>query len=111
LHDNETAAKYDREIGKRLRAWRVSQGTTMVELAARLSISYQQVQKYEVGTNRMTVGMAVAAAEALNASPEIIFGFERISPELADLLAQLQMIDSRVPRERILAVLKALAVE
>lgn len=83
----------------------------MVELAARLSISYQQVQKYEVGTNRMTVGMAVAAAEALNASPEIIFGFERISPELADLLAQLQMIDSRVPRERILAVLKALAVE
>ncbi len=44
----------DRHIASRLRLRRLEAGMTQKELAEALGISFQQVQKYENGTNRIS---------------------------------------------------------
>ena len=44
----------DAEIGRRLRQARLVENLTQDGLAQKLSISFQQVQKYENGTNRVS---------------------------------------------------------
>lgn len=46
-------------IGRRLRHTRVTAGLTLVEIAAHLGVTYQQVQKYESGANRIPVDALV----------------------------------------------------
>ena len=43
----------DQSVGNRVREVRKSRGLTMKDLAAHLGVSYQQVQKYEIGSNRI----------------------------------------------------------
>ena len=43
------------DIGKLVRELRKSAGMTQMELADRLGVSYQQVQKYENGTSKFSV--------------------------------------------------------
>lgn len=47
------AHKTDIHVGARLRELRLMKGMTQMELADRLGVSFQQVQKYEKGTNRI----------------------------------------------------------
>jgi transcriptional regulator with XRE-family HTH domain len=47
-------ASLDRRIGERIRLRRTELGLTQDELAAALGVSYQQVQKYENGANRIS---------------------------------------------------------
>ena len=53
-------------------------GLTQEQLAASLSISYQQVQKYETGANRVSAGRLYEIARRLNV--EIGFFFEGLEP-------------------------------
>ncbi len=46
----------DIEIGKRLKQARVAAGLTQTELGVPLGISFQQIQKYEKGRNRIGGG-------------------------------------------------------
>lgn len=46
--------KTDVHIGRRLRERRVSLGMSQSELAEKLGVSFQQVQKYESGANRIS---------------------------------------------------------
>ncbi len=50
------AAGIDVYVGQRLRLARNLAGLTQQGLAAKLGISFQQVQKYESGANRLAVG-------------------------------------------------------
>ncbi len=50
---NEIAA-FDQEVGKRLRHRRKTLSVTQQALARRLGITFQQVQKYEKGTSRVS---------------------------------------------------------
>ena len=59
----------DRHVARRLRERRVALGLTRGELAEGLGVSAQQVQKYEAGTDRLTVGRLHAVAEALGVGP------------------------------------------
>ena len=45
---------FDIQLGRRLRAQRLAHGLSQEELADKLDITFQQVQKYEKGTNRLT---------------------------------------------------------
>lgn len=45
--------KTDVHVGANLRIARILHGMTQTELAAQLGISFQQVQKYEKGSNRI----------------------------------------------------------
>lgn len=60
------AAWIDRQVGERLRRRRVSHGITQDEVADILGISYQQVQKYESGANRISAGRLYQMARFLN---------------------------------------------
>lgn len=46
----------DKEIALRLKACRASRGLSQTELAGQLGVTFQQVQKYEQGINRIGAG-------------------------------------------------------
>jgi transcriptional regulator with XRE-family HTH domain len=76
------AAKIDRHVGERIRRRRTVLGYTQEQLADSLSISYQQVQKYETGTNRVSAGRLFQIANRLEV--QVSFFFEGISEVNAD---------------------------
>ncbi len=45
---------FDKAVGQRLRRLRTLRGMTQQDLAARLGVSFQQVQKYERGANKLS---------------------------------------------------------
>jgi len=63
----------DRHVGQRIRQRRRALGLSQGTLAARLGISFQQVQKYERGTNRVSASMLLATARALHAPVAAFF--------------------------------------
>lgn len=63
-------------IGANFRRARLVSGMSQTEMADSLGITYQQVQKYEAGKNRLAVSTALLAARAMKASPN------RIIPDL-----------------------------
>ena len=53
----------DRIVGRNIRIWRMAKGLSQVQLAERLDVTFQQLQKYESGTNRAsTERLAIMAA-------------------------------------------------
>jgi transcriptional regulator with XRE-family HTH domain len=65
----------DREYGRRIRAFRLQHDLSQSDLADALGVSFQQVQKYEKGTNRITVSRLEQLALALNTTPHEIMGW------------------------------------
>ncbi len=59
----------DIQVGANIRALRKKLGLSLIELAEILDLSYQQLQKYEIGANRISTGTLVQLADALNVSP------------------------------------------
>lgn len=55
----------DLHVGRKLRALRLEAGLTLQDLAEQIGVSHQQLQKYETGANRLSVGMLPGVAEAL----------------------------------------------
>jgi transcriptional regulator with XRE-family HTH domain len=62
----KTVESTDKLIGQNIRANRLTQGLSQSELAMRIGVTFQQVQKYEKGTNRVGGSRLVQIAEALN---------------------------------------------
>ncbi|ATQ41495.1 helix-turn-helix domain-containing protein [Caulobacter mirabilis] len=63
----------DRHVGLAIRVRRRGLGLTQTALAGRLGITFQQVQKYERGKNRVSASMLHAMAEALETSVGAFF--------------------------------------
>lgn len=59
------ASKADVAVGKVLKERRVGAGVTLTAFADAIGLSFQQVQKYESGANRMSVTTFVRAADVL----------------------------------------------
>lgn len=59
--------RVDEHVGEQIRRRRTMLGLTQDQLAQALGISYQQVQKYETGTNRVSAGRLFDIARALDA--------------------------------------------
>lgn len=55
-------------IGKRIRFYRLQRGLTQMELADRVGVSYQQIQKYENEKSQVTLRRLVVLAQALDTS-------------------------------------------
>jgi transcriptional regulator with XRE-family HTH domain len=55
----------DQHVGERIRARRAELGLTQEQLAEALNVSYQQVQKYETGANRISAGRIFELARKL----------------------------------------------
>jgi transcriptional regulator with XRE-family HTH domain len=56
----------DRIIGQRMRARRLEQHVTQAALGDRIGVSFQQVQKYERGDNRISISRLAQVAEILD---------------------------------------------
>ena len=63
----------DRHVGRRLRMRRMIVGMSMREVGEALEITPQQVQKYEIGTNRVGAGRLQQFAKVLGVSIEFFF--------------------------------------
>jgi transcriptional regulator with XRE-family HTH domain len=62
----DTAAHIDQHVGERIRRRRTMLGFTQEQLGAALQISYQQIQKYETGSNRISAGRLYQIANRLD---------------------------------------------
>ena len=60
------ARSVDVYVGARMRRRRMQLGMSQQALAERLGVSFQQVQKYEKGANRLSASTLYAAAGALS---------------------------------------------
>ena len=67
------ATKIDVQIGKRLREARLAKGMSQTDLGDALGISFQQVQKYEKGSNRIGGSRLWAICNALETPVEFYF--------------------------------------
>ncbi len=75
------AKKVDVHVGERLRERRSFMGYTQESLAKQLSLSHQQVQKYETGANRISAGRLYELAETLGVEISYFFeGFDENMP-------------------------------
>ncbi len=64
--DNPRAAgPVDKQIGVRIRMRRLELGMSQETLASKLGVTFQQVQKYEKGVNRVAAGTLIDLSEAL----------------------------------------------
>ena len=55
----------DKRLGELLRAARLEAGISQTELGTKLGVTFQQIQKYEKGANRISGGRLKQAARAL----------------------------------------------
>ena len=71
--------RVDEHVGDQIRKRRTMLGLTQDQLAQALGISYQQVQKYETGTNRVSAGRLFDIARVLDSGVSSFF--EGIEPD------------------------------
>ena len=63
----------DKKIGTKIKRLRKGWGLSQIELAERISISFQQIQKYEKGTTRIPVFRLQQISEALGVNIAVFF--------------------------------------
>jgi transcriptional regulator with XRE-family HTH domain len=68
---------YDREVGLRVRTLRQSRRMSQSDVGERLGITFQQVQKYENGANRIGAGRLQRIAEIFEVPVAALFGASR----------------------------------
>jgi transcriptional regulator with XRE-family HTH domain len=63
----------DVAVGRNVRLWRMARGLSQAQLANRLGVTFQQLQKYEVGANRIGTGRLVKIAAVLRVPITALF--------------------------------------
>ena len=121
-----TASRLDVAVGWRVRSLRERSGISQAAMARRLGISFQQLQKYESGKNRISAGRLKMVAELLELPVERFFQSDetdrglgnsayptikefRETVEGLELMRAFRRIPSLQTRERVLALIKTLA--
>jgi len=69
---SKRAGPMDAAVGRSIRALRLSKGISQGALGRRLGVSFQQIQKYENGTNRVGAGRLAEIAVALDVRMEVL---------------------------------------
>jgi transcriptional regulator with XRE-family HTH domain len=130
MNDERAANAIDRKLGQRVRSRRLELGMSQERLAELLGVTFQQVQKYEKGVNRIAASRLHAIAAALE-MPVARF-YEGVTggraagvaessrdyiddalatPEGTQLMALFASIKSQKVRRRVLELVKALTEE
>jgi transcriptional regulator with XRE-family HTH domain len=63
----------DRQIGNKIRARRIALNLSQEKLADSLSLTFQQVQKYEKGTNRVSASRLLEISQILKVDIDYFF--------------------------------------
>lgn len=103
-----------RIIAKNLKTLRECAGFSQADIATFLGISYQQVQKYEAGINRIPLQMLPVLCDALGVPVEAFFsgvpyGQTRPDSEWHDLQASFAKVQNNDMRRKIIGVIDILA--
>ncbi|GGD10579.1 hypothetical protein GCM10011335_11830 [Aureimonas glaciei] len=73
----------DVHVGRRVRQVRLLKNLTQEELGQKIGVSYQQVQKYETGANRISASRLYRIAVEFEVEPGWFFdGIERVDVDL-----------------------------
>ncbi len=109
----------DQHIGQRVRERRIVLGLSQTVLADGLGITFQQIQKYEKGRNRIAAGRLYGCAQLLKVPPAFFFeGLEGSdsgtpdatrSDEALELARAYYSIDDPAQRRRVRELVRALA--
>ena len=118
----------DIHVGRRMRQQRELRGLTQVELARQLGLSFQQVQKYESGANRISASKMWQLCQVLDVAPGYFFeGLEsknrgkgsdaslgmrqdgRSARQVLDLNRAFKQIDDTRVRRQVVQLVKSLA--
>ena len=101
-------SELDAAIGARIRAARVAVHMSQIALAVALGVSFQQVQKYETGKDRITASTLQGIAAVLGVHPGSFFDGEPVLLRtIPDLRADIRMAE-RIKRVRDPVVVKRL---
>ncbi|WEK41116.1 MAG: helix-turn-helix transcriptional regulator [Candidatus Brevundimonas colombiensis] len=105
----------DIHVGAQLKALRATARLTQAELAGALGVTFQQVQKYEKGVNRMAASTLARAAAALNCSITDFYPkteVDEAQPGRQDVLGELAGLYDKMgkrQRDALLTTARALA--
>jgi transcriptional regulator with XRE-family HTH domain len=100
----------DRRVGERLRSRRLKMGLSQTELGAAAGVTFQQVQKYEKGANRISASRMIQFAERLGVAPAyFVAGFGGGSKANGDASKTARAIESVAASNEGVAVLEAMA--
>lgn len=70
----------NKHIGKKIRMRRLLLNKTLCEVACKIDISYQQIQKYEKGKDRISASVLYELSEILNTGIEYFYdGYKKIA--------------------------------
>ena len=127
MSDERAANAVDKKVGQRVRSRRLEIGMSQERLAELLGVTFQQVQKYEKGVNRIAVSRLLDIAKSLEISACRFFdGLENrgvaedsrdyvndalATPEGAQLLAVFAGIKSQKVRRKVVDLVKVVAEE
>lgn len=99
----------DKAVGARIRAYRKALGMSQTDLAERIGVRFQQVQKYENGTNRVAASRLWIIADTLGIPVSALFKDVRPEQTAADECARLYGALSGPQQAQALAFIRALA--
>jgi transcriptional regulator with XRE-family HTH domain len=80
----KTLTDIDRRLGERMRERRLALGLTQTDIARALGVSFQQVQKFEKGRNRINAVQLGKIAERLGLSMGEFYGDASPQPGFAE---------------------------
>jgi transcriptional regulator with XRE-family HTH domain len=75
------ADERDGEVGRRVRSRRLERQLSQTDLGGRIGVTFQQVQKYEKGVNRIGAGRLARIAEALEVPVTFFFGNDTLGSQ------------------------------
>ncbi len=119
----EEFAKVDALVGARVRALREGRKMSQTTLGVAIGVSFQQIQKYERGSNRIAASTLFHIAQVLGVAPGDFFdGLQASTPGAADwsrlsdpqmraLLESFTQIPSAKVKTRIVELVEALAAK
>ncbi len=98
VRKNNYIDEIDKFIGDKIYSLRLSKGLSRGQLAEKVGVTHQQLQKYEKGTNRISVGRLVLIAKALDATVEYFYNGVESAGETRPILTQHQRMCIEVSR-------------
>jgi transcriptional regulator with XRE-family HTH domain len=113
--DPRQADSTDIDVGRLVRVHRMAQGLSQTALADRIGVTFQQVQKYESGANRISMGRLARIARVLGVSVTYLLGGSReampahaLKPKEARKLVDATLMLGRIGALRLLRAFTAL---
>ena len=114
------AERVDNHVGSMFRTRRQELGLSQTAIADRLGVTFQQVQKYERGMNRISASRLHDLCEILGVPVEYFFdgldseigepdGLDLNDPELVELVNAYMGIPRQMTRARLSAMLRSVA--